>query len=372
MKYKKNLIQVILGIGFCVMFASIAMGSTVQEILQNLNSHPDFNIDNIEFITAETDEKLSILEKEATQITNNQNVRTSVKTTTSIITSRLSSIISPKSNYVSGNKTQSVGSINSEYWLGAPMGLSAGDEAQKYGIWCNLSVTSTENDREETESDATLGMGILGADYRLSPKVLTGIALSYENNDQDTLFNNGHIDQDGITLIPYIAYLISEMASVDFTAGYAWLSVDQDRNNGPVSSYDSERWFVSANLNGYYNINEKTNLTGTVGYTHSKEDQDGKSFNPEETTELGTLSFGTEIAYLATEKVETYANFGYSYDTTYEKVSTLEYDDNAFNLGVGMRVMARNDLSFDFSLSTELGRDDQDQFTGMFNVRYEF
>ncbi|MBF0203224.1 MAG: autotransporter outer membrane beta-barrel domain-containing protein [Desulfamplus sp.] len=311
------------------------------------------------------------IEEEAIRTTNTQNIRIVVSTTTDVISSRISEIIAP--NYTPATNTSKVGLINSDYWFKPPMGLSAGDDTAKYGVWSNLSLTLSENDKKETESDATLGMGIIGADYQISPKILAGVALSYENNDQDTTFNLGHIDQDGISLIPYFGFLFNDMISFDVMGSYSWLNIDQDRLNGIENqSFDSKRWFISANVNGYYSINETTNLTAFAEYTFRNEDHEQKIFNKNETTELGTITVGTEIGRLINANFEAYANLAYSYDTTYEKMDILSYDRDAFTLGTGARLTVINNLSFDFNLTTELGREDQDQLTGMLNIRYAF
>ena len=181
------------------------------------------------------------------------------------------------------------------------------------------------------------------------------------------------INKGSISLIPYFAYLINDMFSLDMTAGYAWLNVDQESDgSGAQSSFDSERWFISGNVHGYFNINEKTNLTITTGYTFSNEDQDKNSFNPEDTTELGTLSLGAEVAYLLNNKCEVYGSVAFTYDTTYEKPSTLSYDRDAFPLGGGVRFQPVKNFSIDVNVAAELGRDNQEQYTGMVNFRYDF
>ena len=307
------------------------------------------------------------IHQDAPQSDATEDLRTSATTINTIIRNRISTLIYRYPSFFSIHVPTSATNYD-------PMtGLSAGDDFQKYGLWSNLSFVSTENDKTETKFDSMLGLGILGVDYRLSPNLITGICVSYEDNDRDTLYNYGHIDKNGFTMSPYLAYIVNDIISIDAVASYSLLSIDQDGfNNNIVDSFDSERWSISAGIHGFYTINEKTNTLISVSYIFSNEDQDDNLFPDIETTELGTILLDAELDYRMSNNFETYMTFGYHYDTQYEEPIELSYDEEAFTLGVGLRLLAYNKYLFDFYFDTELGRDDQEQFSGMLNIRYEF
>lgn len=319
------------------------------------------------------------------EITAQESLKTAVSKISSMISSRSNSIISPHRSSQS-NRTAGIDGESRK------TGLSAGDRYNEYhnyeyqdndyrkngfGVWVNGSYTETENDQSGSNWDSSLIIGLLGVDYLINPRFIIGSAFGVEATHEDTDFNKGEVDSNGITICPYLGFLINDWIGLDFSGGYSIIDIDQERNNGNVKSkFDSSKWFMSSNVNTYYSL-QNFNLTGTLGYTFASESQDGyreSDGNPNAANDidLGTISLGGEIGYIINDGYEGYVTLSYDYDTTYEEVPWQDYDRDSFSTGLGLRAQIPTGWMFDVSLSNVFGKEDQDEYTFMANLRYAF
>ncbi len=321
-----------------------------------------------------------------------QTLKTAVKQTTALISKRISNVIAPVP--AGGKKFQKpIFGFNMDDY---GMGLSAGDREQKFGIWGNFAITGSDDEHAITESDFDLNNYIIGIDCRFTPKTVAGLSLTYETLDGTTKYNAGEMDSDGFTLSPYFAVLIADHFSIDLSAGYSWINVDQNRNQERriepgrdviKSSLDSERMFVSANANGYYAV-DRLNLSGNVGYLYAQEEQDPFTETDDinysrdvssNKIQFGQLNVGGEIGY-AFDSWEPYFNAAFEYDTSYDKdistygqdISDVDYDRSGFTVGGGFRFLIFNALQGDVQATKVLARENYDEHSVMGNLRFEF
>ncbi|MBN2808863.1 MAG: autotransporter outer membrane beta-barrel domain-containing protein [Deltaproteobacteria bacterium] len=309
-------------------------------------------------------------------VTASQVLRTSVTQTAGMISKRVANIMSPKSSAKA--KKLAVLGIS---------GISAGDAAPQYGFWVNAGYTDWKIDSRNEESDGELATLIAGADYKITDKIVLGFSLAYENSDIDTDYNDGWVEQDGVTLAPYMAIVFNEYLSFDATLGYAWLNTDQERDKGVgnkvKSSLDSNRYFASARLNAYYNV-ENLKLSGVLGWLYATEDQDSFTENDgnevdSNSVHLGQLSLGSEVSYDFVGW-EPYLSATFVYDYQYDDVKSKgyddidqsNYDDTSFEVNPGVRIRFNNNLSADLQGGFVLGRNDYDEYSISANLRYEF
>ena len=327
----------------------------------------------------------------AAEVVATESMRASVKQTTSLISTHIGQIFKFKrvSNQPKQSKQPKITNTDKkrerELKLASEKnsvinkltGLSAGDEPQAFGVWANGSGTVSKDTTESSEFDSTLGMGILGFDYMVTPDIVAGLAIGGEKTRVDTKYNNGRLDTSGFTLSPYFAVLINDYCSFNITGGYSWLNSDQNKLDGAItSSMDSNRWFGSANVYGYYYLG-KLNFTGIFSYTYSQEHIDEYTESDSNTIDslkakLGTVGLGVELGYQITDLSEIYSGIEYNYDTTFNEVPDISYDRDAFTIGVGFRTVFIDNISLDLNVSTMLGRDNQTETTGMINLRYDF
>ena len=298
-------------------------------------------------------------EETPAEATITQTLRASVSVVTDMISGRISQLISPK---------------RIAMLQGTETGLAAGDTASGLAVWANISYTDFADSKAATESESNFSMAMLGMDYRLNDNMVVGCVMGYEDTESKTRYNAGWIDTDGLTIGPYFAWLINENFSIDLSAGYSWLESDQLRNSTVSSDFDSERYFYSANLHGYYDINN-FNFVATVGYTFANNDADSYTENNGNRvasldTDLGTIGVGGEVAYNG-DHIQPYVNATYNYDTEYDDYGN-SYDRDAVNVGIGFRVQITESLTGDFQASSMLGRSSQEETSLMANVRYAF
>ena len=258
-------------------------------------------------------------------------------------------------------------------------GLAAGDQLSKFGLWANAGYADWEVDDRRTESDGDLTTLIIGADYRLAEPIVLGVSLAYEYSEIDADYNNGWLDQDGITIAPYLGVIFNNYLTFAATVGYTWLDIDQEREKGSghdiKSSLDASRFFGSVRLNGFYSIN-RFNLTGALGCLYSQERQD--SFTEEDgnrvgsnNVDLGQASLGVEISY-SFDAIEPYLATTLLYDFQYEDVENADYDDTSLEINPGVRFYLDNGFCADIQGGAILGRSDYDEFSIIANLRYQF
>ena len=258
-------------------------------------------------------------------------------------------------------------------------GLAAGDQPAKFGLWVNTGYADWDIDDHKTKSDGNLTTFIIGADYRVAEPVVFGISLAYENSATDTDYNKGWLDQDGITIAPYLGIIFNNYLAFSATVGYAWLDIDQKREKGSGhkvrSSLDSNRIFGSMRLNGFYNINRLT-LTGTLGCLYAQERQesftekDGNHISSNN-VDLGQASLGVEVSYNF-DAIEPYLATTLLYDFQYEDVKNANYDDTSVEINPGVRFYMDNGFCADIQGGAVLGRNNYDEFSIIANLRYEF
>ena len=337
------------------------------------------------------------LEPPAVVVIPPQIMKTSVTQTSNLISKRISQINAPR-------PSAGTVSINEH-----DTGISAGDTDQNFGIWANVSLTDSRDDRilrkttapyrgdlYQSDADFDLYNYIAGIDYKIADTVVIGVACSYEDIDDGTfayasvkdriISKNNIIDSKGFTVAPYFSVKIADLLTIDLNGGYSWLEIDQNRIDNDLSpepitsSLDSVRMFGSATTNLYYSI-AKWNIAASIGYLYAKEERDeymesNRKSVDEDTIELGQLSVGGEVSYVI-NTVEPYLNLTYEYDTTYEEkvgedFEHANYDKSGFIVGGGVRFQLTDNLLGDFQATGIVDREDYDEFSVAVNLRYMF
>lgn len=163
--------------------------------------------------------------------------------------------------------------------------LAAGDAEQGsvFAMWGSYSYADFDSDfafaGTSLAYDAHAHNVLGGIDRLFAGRYLVGLAGGWQSVDSDTDFNGGGQDNDGYTIAPYVAVLLTDIFSVDATAGYSWLDYDQDRispadGTDIEASFDAERWFAATNLNALMTFGNWV-FGAKVGYLYTDEQQDG-------------------------------------------------------------------------------------------------
>lgn len=280
-------------------------------------------------------------------------------------------------------------------------GLAAGDHFSGWGVWATTSYVDYDGDNNLTRTanavskvvyDADTKSVLFGADRFVTDRMVMGISAGYEYTEVFTLFNGGNTHTDGFTIAPYAAYLINDNFSVDAAVGYSSLETDADRlelgtGSTLLSDYDSDRWFVSTNLNAATAYNDFY-LSGRVGWLYSAEEQDGYT----ETGSTGgagnrtvgdrdvwisQIIVGGEAAY-NNGRTEPYIGAAYVHDLSRGLgtgagglpggVAAIYDDDDEVQLSAGLRIYGdRFTAVLDFSHT--VSRNNFDSTSGMLTIR---
>ncbi|MBU0482619.1 MAG: autotransporter outer membrane beta-barrel domain-containing protein [Proteobacteria bacterium] len=256
------------------------------------------------------------------------------------------------------------------------LGISAGDQIDRQGIWGNLGYTSTGDRNLVTESDSDLYTMVAGYDYMFTENFAAGTALTYENIDENSRYNLGSLQTDGYSLAPYLTWQVSDAFSFDLIAGYTYVSYEQDRLSGTItSSLNAQRYFMQSTINNFYYLNNWT-FVANVAYLHAHEKQEGftESDNtvvPGNAIDIAQFTAGVEVAYGFTH-AEPYFLLGFEYDTKYDEIAGLDYDRTGGDIGCGVRMNFLETLTVDLSGSSKFGRSNIDEYSLQGNLRYAF
>ena len=132
-------------------------------------------------------------------------------------------------------------------------GKSGGDEASKISIWGQAVWANVNKSETALVMNGNVYNMMGGIDRRLSTKLVTGLAVGFEDVEMITKFNNGTYRDRGITVAPYMGWTLNPDWTLDGSASYTFLDYDSARNNGAVhGNFDGARWGASSNLTGSF------------------------------------------------------------------------------------------------------------------------
>lgn len=263
-------------------------------------------------------------------------------------------------------------------------GLNAGGvQWGNLGVWGSYNYSSSENEFSRTAFESDRHSVVGGVDLSPNDNVVVGLGLSYENSDTDTAFNNGNLQSDGFTLIPYFGLLLSDTFSMDAAMGYSWIENEQYRTAGTTrisSAPESRRFFLSANMNSVNYLNDWI-IGGRLGFTHARSSTEAFTESDatavgKRATRLGQLSVGGDIAY-SIRNFEPYISASYQYDYLFEEVTlsagaqpSNDRDDVLF--GTGFRYFSDNGVSASLDYLKRLSRDDYQEDTLNLSIRVDY
>lgn len=113
----------------------------------------------------------------------------------------------------------------------SPSDLNTLAESEKFGVFIDGALVNTEFDGSDDENGADTDEQTLtfGFDYRLSPQMIAGLALSMSTSGTDYADNRGELDSENYTLVGYGSYYQGAWY-VDATIGMGGDRYDQQRN----------------------------------------------------------------------------------------------------------------------------------------------
>ena len=331
---------------------------------------------------AQTSNPTNTTEQASNTATASAIVRTATAQTTGLISSRVSSFLAPAAVAAQGGGEDMVAALYDEMSLGT--GISAGGGEGRMGVWGSGSWTSVEDDLVSTAYDGDVYNAMVGADYQFNCCLTAGLAVGYESSDIDTTFNTGGVESTGWTIAPYAGYVLNRYFTVDASVGYSVIDYDTTRVRNAVTitgGFDSDRWFASGAINGYYSVN-KILLSGRAGYSYANESQDGFNesngvINASRDVKVGTLRVGGTAA-LNLGKAQPYLTATGVYDVQQTKVTVgagqaaPSNDKSGVDVGGGLRISLSDRVTGGIEGTTHLARDNFESTTVSGNLRIKF
>lgn len=244
--------------------------------------------------------------------------RTSTTTQTSLVANHLSSAFSSR-----GGQRVALGET----------GVSAGEGGNSYGLWMSGAAAVTDNTEIYNDFSGTTKTGTVGFDYRPSNNLVYGVSTFIESTSLDTNYNQGTVDRDAYSLVPYAAYDFGQGTTVDGLVGWSYLRGEIERGNGVArGSFHGYRALTS--LNAHHTLPfGPWSVRGDVGYTYAREKQGSyveggtNATIDAKTTNLSEGKVGGRVGY-AFDAVEPYFMAHYVRDFVRNNVSGIATDPN--------------------------------------------
>jgi hypothetical protein len=250
-------------------------------------------------------------------------------------------------------------------------------------IWGHGSFTDIENTRNRTGEDNRYDGSVwgynLGADYRFSPALVTGMSVGYAKTDITTTFETGTYEEDTWNLSPYVIYTPSDSLIFSAIAGYSFGNVAKSRNTSVTGDTDSQSWYLQVDVRQTFQPMAESPLqvTGGLGALTSRNMLDAY-----------TESDGSQVAESSVNTVQLKPNVELAYPAQIGETALIPFvkgayvhdftdqtngDAGAFDLGGGLRVAAGGSgLSGSIEGSRLVGRDDYSEYTVSAFVAYGF
>jgi hypothetical protein len=245
-----------------------------------------------------------------------------------------------------------------------------------WNIWIDGKYSWLDDTSAFTDLDGSLINGIVGADYKVSDRLVLGLMGTYETSD---LEGTGVTqDTDGWGGGAYLGLSLTD--NLVFSANVLGTELDTDVNGGAVD-FDSTRLQASSALTGYF-------YSGTWRYSPSltiawsKEWQDATGFLTAQTIETGMISpgiqIGNTVALSGATTVEPW--FGAQFDwvginkVDDDVVGTIlddPYTDLRLQTGLNFAFGANAQLALTGEISGLLYKD-SDTYTAGANFAYQF
>ncbi|NYZ11052.1 autotransporter domain-containing protein [Azospirillum sp. RWY-5-1] len=296
-------------------------------------------------------------------------VRAAVRTVVSTINNRLRQLRGADGTYRAANADGGNAAMI------ALSGLSGGNGANAIGMWVDYTYGNLRGYGDSNRYKAHTNTVFVGADYAISPKLVVGLAVGYDQAHLSSSSTNNLRQTRGGSATLYAGYLITDwlQASVQGTWSRLQNDIEQTTLAGTIADGDSrsDRYVLGAALAAFKSYDAVT-LTGTVGYNRAREgfdsyvSSDGARVSPD-ATRLGQIQLGGEAAYNL-EKGQAYVSATWEWDV----VRSDDGDRNGAVLGAGFRYSAMENLQLGLAATAQVARSDERQFTLGANLRYSF
>lgn len=244
----------------------------------------------------------------------------------------------------------------------AMSGVAAGGSMPKMGAWVQGGYTTIDVSDVGGEFNGDVTNLVGGIDFKPRSNMVLGLAVSYEDVDITTKFNNGQITDTGFTFVPYFGMNLKNGISLSASVGYGMINYDTKSNNGATTgSYDAERWMFNGSVSKAFQAKNMT-ITPKFGILETVENSDAYVTNTgtavaATTNKLGRASLGGTVSFNLA-KVSPYISAMAEYD--YRKGDAADLGNGNFssndkfgvNAAVGLNAAVNNKVSLNIEASS--------------------
>ena len=262
------------------------------------------------------------------------------------------------------------------------IGLSAGEheDVRRINIWVNGAYSNYDDSLSSTDMDGRTWNATVGVDYMFLDWLIAGVSLGGADHPRDTNYNRGQLDMDGVTVSPYVLFLLNRYIAVDGAVGYSDLDIDQDRTlpgtaTVVTSSLDVDRVFGAAGINASV-WRGNWNFSGRLGYFYTAQDNDA-FVNADLETQLGQAQLSGRVAYYAGIAMP-YVSVAFNYDTTHDLAvvgagqEVPSGDRGEFVIAAGADFFVNDMISAGVRADTVQGRANYNAYSASGNVSFRF
>ena len=183
--------------------------------------------------------------------------------------------------------------------LGAAPGEAPAAQTPVFNLWIEGFASSFSSD--SLDSDGRVGVLYLGADYFLSPDILVGALVQYDDIDQDVGAVPAEVSARGWMAGPYAVVRLADHLFFQGRAAWGASSNDIDVDGAGEDNFDTDRWMVRGTLLGSWQEGPwKIGPRASVAYLEESQEAYTNSADddvPSHRVSLGQAKFGSEFAY---------------------------------------------------------------------------
>lgn len=154
---------------------------------------------------------------------------------------------------------------------GGRTGVASGDAGLGIGVWFSPSNSWSSSSDPVNKFSGTLQNFLLGADYKVTPNLLGGIALGFENSSFATAFNSGTLGNQGISATPYFGLSMFDHRLIwNVMGGYTYNMGQETRSAFESPSirgnFTGQRWMFSTNLTSVVPVADSWSVVPAIGF----------------------------------------------------------------------------------------------------------
>jgi hypothetical protein len=293
--------------------------------------------------------------------------RAQVQSTVALLNNRFQSILR---DLGSSGET----ALQSEWQTGTLSGISAGSEDRLWTLWFSGSPSWLRNYSPIAASAGYSVNGFSGIHYNYENTWFVGFDAGYIRTDVNGPLV-GNFTSNGAQLGPYFTYILNQNLSLSGSFSYTRSDNDTGGDNGlgaiTNSSYSANRYTGTLGLNAAGAWND-VRLSGTLGYVYSLQlptSSAPASFGGvPAVVHYGALTVGGQADY-PMGRFDPYIPLGFNYQTTQSHDGTGRA---GVTVGLGVRYTFGDGVQASFQITTEQGRLNSQNITGIANLAFAF